>query len=505
MNSLYKASLLSLTLAACALVACGEQDDSETVALKGDAPLAPSPNSDGKADGLDSLTILGQLGFGADEAKQGQLAADAQLDAYEIDLSADADIALEITQRGSSRNLDTVLYVFGPKDPATGLYPDTVRAYDDDSGWGYLSKLRSVAPGEQGTYLVVVGAYSSKARGRYRLLATCQSANCTPTTQPPTPPVLATDETCVFGTTYRHFAHDTSPFVVVTERRRIDANTSLTTLEQAQTLAAISAVYTDAQTLAQGFASVDEQYVNQLHLWDASAQRAFVSYEFGAGENSYGSVFEAANTTVAAAIMDGDLYNCTPAPGPERQSCAQDADCAQGLRCFGVSEGQGACLDLFAPAPAGQGDICASTAACAQGLICAGESAGGGVCYSAWMKRGFEVELEQPISFGGQDTVVEVPINVFGLATVHTDVWINLWMTHPDPASLHVSLVNPSGTSAQINAIGSGELYLAQHPLLGYPGDESANGRWTLRIASPSGAPVGQLHELAITMMTRWD
>ena len=99
---------------------------------------------------------------------------------YVLYASAGTDFTIEVTQAGSSRELDTVLEVYGPRD-ASGSYADGV-AQDDDAGWGKLSKASGRAPGD-GFYLAVVsvdpsslveGDYPSRS---YRMALAC-SGTC---------------------------------------------------------------------------------------------------------------------------------------------------------------------------------------------------------------------------------------------------------------------------------------------------------------------------------------
>lgn len=62
--------------------------------------------------------------------------------------------------------------------------------------------------------------------------------------------------------------------------------------------------------MAEAFAAVDEQQVNQYGLRHRGTGRRFTAYEYGAGDNSYGAVFTAATLGRAAAIHDGDIYAC---------------------------------------------------------------------------------------------------------------------------------------------------------------------------------------------------
>lgn len=162
------ASLLATSL----LAACGTETESSTAK---DAPPAPLVMEDGKSDVADRVQILGALG--ADEPVTGAFEEDLQLDAYTALLRAGSTVDIEVTHRGTAARLDTTLYVFGPRQ-AGGGFGGSAIAFDDDSGWGLHSRLRGLQVEAGGEYLVVVGTYSNRARGHYRLLMTCPDGAC---------------------------------------------------------------------------------------------------------------------------------------------------------------------------------------------------------------------------------------------------------------------------------------------------------------------------------------
>ena len=164
---------LLIILAAGLITACGE---SSTSPEKGALPSTPFVGQDAKGDVSDHVTRRGALVFG--QAAASEFVQDKQLDGHTITLSAGAKIDVEVTQRGSSRGLDTTLWVFGPRG-ALG-YGSKAIAFDDDDGWGQLSRIRSLEVEAQGEYLIIVGTYGNQGRGRYQLLAACLSEECAP-------------------------------------------------------------------------------------------------------------------------------------------------------------------------------------------------------------------------------------------------------------------------------------------------------------------------------------
>ena len=97
---------------------------------------------------------------------------------------------------------------------------------------------------------------------------------------------------------------------------------------------------------------------------------------------------------------------------------------------------------------------------------------------------------------------------VSGLSTVSTDVWLDLFVIHPDTSELTVTLTNPAGTIADVfvgAAGGNGEIATFRAPRLGFPGDEPANGVWTLTIVDDSAGNEGTLLDYVLRVGSRDD
>lgn len=149
----------------CCLTAC---------ATKG-APEPPRLSDPSKADdGGRDIPSLGALEYEGEVI--GELTSD-QFDAYTFDANEDAVVTLDNSQRGTARALDSVLYVYGPKDD-NGFYGAAPIAIDDDSGWGAHARLSELAVPSAGEYLAVLGLTKDAAPGAYRLTLTCESGEC---------------------------------------------------------------------------------------------------------------------------------------------------------------------------------------------------------------------------------------------------------------------------------------------------------------------------------------
>ncbi len=161
MRSIHLGLLVPLLVAACA--------DEPRGALVEPAIV------DGKADASERVAMKGALPLG--EAVAATFSEDLEWHGYTLAVRPDARVTFEVTQRGSSRSVDTTMYLYGPKSAAG--FGTTATAFDDDSGWGRLSRLgkQTLAGGE---WLVVIGTRDGRGRGNYRLQATCESGECAP-------------------------------------------------------------------------------------------------------------------------------------------------------------------------------------------------------------------------------------------------------------------------------------------------------------------------------------
>ncbi|NMO19510.1 hypothetical protein HPC49_17060 [Pyxidicoccus fallax] len=182
-------------LPALLLGACGPTEvapDAEPVAAdtveQGVLFPPPAPLS---GNILDSTTYMGSVAVPG--AVQTRFTANPQYFSFSIHVSAGAVAKLEVTHGGSSMYLDTGLFVYGPRD-ASGSFGTTLRAQDDDAGYGQLSKVASVTFPQAGEYLVVVSSGSGSGK-QFRLQLDCLSGTCNPVD----PSVYATCDTNQVG------------------------------------------------------------------------------------------------------------------------------------------------------------------------------------------------------------------------------------------------------------------------------------------------------------------
>lgn len=563
---------IALFLSIVPLVGVGAcADDTST---KDPGAAHPAPYATGKADAADLVELQGTLGYGDEAAMAGVFDRDLVYFGYEIEAREGAVVTLEVSQKGSTRKLDTTMYLFGPFDEEGDQgFGDEAFAFDDDSGWGLLSRLKKLELPAAGRYLMVVGTYDGRGRGKFRVRALCHSGECAPEAPAPDPEpgachqdifnaiaacmrdammdldyeyrtnvydlvaqcadleVVAPtwdalcagveptgmcasleafdqgylpacraavyhaslDETCALGEVYGDLFGRAEAMVPLW-RKQLTAGDALTALEKAQILEAIkTTAYDEVTTVAEAFEAVDDQIINQAEVWDASARRGFTVYEVGAGDNSFGAVFELGTTTVAAHIIDGDFSGCTPRWGDERRRCLSDDDCRGATRCIGkAGEGLiGRCVDPDLDDHPAITSHCDDLTPCpaGSGLVCGAE-----MCWPAWMQGHFPAG--QDITPIADDATTEIQLLAFGLATVDVEVHLDFDLAHEDPSQVSITLTNPGGTTVEIIASGQ---------VLGFSGDEGVNGLWTVSVMDAAEGQTGVLYDLGLTVTSRWD
>ena len=152
-----------------ALTACvGQESDP-----KPPAPVPP-PFDAAKDDALRKVAFRGVLeperpGFGS-------FAEDLTFDGWAFEVYRGSDVKLDVTRTGTSRRLDTTMFLYGPLKHRK--FGDSALDADDDSGWGAHSRIdRALEPGR---YLAVVGTATGTGRGHYRLALDCEGCEPQP-------------------------------------------------------------------------------------------------------------------------------------------------------------------------------------------------------------------------------------------------------------------------------------------------------------------------------------
>jgi hypothetical protein len=476
----------TLGLAVTLAMACGESESAK--------PEAALPNLiNGKAD-TSSVANRGVLEFGSETAIGNRIPEPLKFDAYEVEMAEGGIATLEVSQKGTSRGFDSLLFLYGPKD-AQGGFGELI-ARDDDSGWGPLSRIKDFKVPQTGTYMLVVGTYEGS--GFYRVQATCESGDCVPAPSP-------TVQECVFGGSYYDLVTKGTPATSIVQKTAVTGPSELSETQADQLVdSLVYAGFDDVDSVEKAFQTVDAGEVNVVQVWDASSRRAFEVFEYALGDTSVGAIYAAGTLNKVAVISDLDIYDCKAFVGVERQDCWTDGDCLGDLKCVGVVSQVGSCIDTGLR-PEGDQLDCNSSLDCpwTNGLVCAGENFGGGICNPAWMRRHFSQVSEQSIS--GEVTNIE--LLSYGLASVHTDVSLDLFIIHPDYSQLRVTLVNPTGTESVIHDqdADAREIYLRREAIMGFPSDEDANGTWTLRIENLNPELSGTVVDFGLEITSRWD
>ncbi len=116
-----------------------------------------------------------------------------------------------------------------------------------------------------------------------------------------------TKQTCQLHQNYGDLRGDASWVQVST--RTVTLASQVTGTQATDALAAIRVAYADAANLSAGLADIDQGHLEVRVLAQGTTQVEV--YDYGAGDNTYGAIYVAGTTTLAAEIHDGDFYGCT--------------------------------------------------------------------------------------------------------------------------------------------------------------------------------------------------
>lgn len=282
--------LLPLALLTALVPACLDADKAAEDDALGDLDLA-------KDDSFQRPTEHGALTPG--EPAPAALAARARYHAWDFDVYPAGPTPVELAlgpQTAGAPEVDTVLYLY--KQRADGRWGSYLAKNDDADGSLWSRLTRSL---DAGHYRIIVKGYTARTYGRFAVTLACAGAGCS-----------APAPACVFGDTFAGLDRQRFAFgapVALTAAADLDATT------QAQIVRAVQAsAHTDVTTVEEAFARVDGGVIERVELRDGLAVRLYVAYEYGAGDSSYGAIFDERDLAPAAEIHDGDIAECTVAP-----------------------------------------------------------------------------------------------------------------------------------------------------------------------------------------------
>ncbi|MDQ3371063.1 MAG: hypothetical protein M3680_37065 [Myxococcota bacterium] len=188
---------------------------------------------------------------------------------------------------------DTVVYLYSQRTDGTWrrIAKSTV------GGFGTLSRDLTA-----GAYRVIVKGLAAADEGEFMVRLGCTGPGCQP-------------DSCLFGDSFYELRQPTRGALTTYKQGELTIGSPLSATEQAQIIAAVqvSAVGEDVTTLAEAFAAVDGQEINHFAIYDSLAGRSFLAFEYGAGDSSYGALFQRDEPARVAEIGDGEIRACTVA------------------------------------------------------------------------------------------------------------------------------------------------------------------------------------------------
>lgn len=249
---------------------------------------------DGKADSHRKPTDHGPIAFG--QPAVSALTASERFHAWTFELSGDATLELTTSYAVlGQRRTDTVLYLYKEGPTGWGAY---IARNDDDGSTTYSRLVRELGAGR---YRALVKGHNADTRGKFKLTVGCTGDGCAP----------VDPDGCLFGETYGDL--DGNSALQIINRNVITAANldGLGPIDQQRLVRAVhESSHTDVTTPQEALARVDQGEVNITWISEPAARRMFVAFEYGAGDNSYGAIFDKHTDARATSIHDGDLYNC---------------------------------------------------------------------------------------------------------------------------------------------------------------------------------------------------
>jgi hypothetical protein len=250
---------------------------------------------DTKDDSQRKPTDHGAIAF--DTPELSALTATERYHAWTFELSGDASVTMTTSYAvKGQRKTDTVLYLY--KEGANG-WGSYIARNDDYQDKVYSQLVRELGAGR---YRVLVKGHLASTLGKFRITVGCAGDGCKQVDQ----------NACVFGETYGDI-ESAAALEKINELVLTAAN--LDTLSAADQQKVVLAVqqssHTDVTTPQEALSRVDQQEINVTFLLEPLARRSFMAFEYGAGDNSYGAIFERSSGDMVTSIHDGDLLNCT--------------------------------------------------------------------------------------------------------------------------------------------------------------------------------------------------
>ena len=111
---------------------------------------------------------------------------------------------------------------------------------------------------------------------------------------------------CALGVSFNDFR-----MLPVVSDTVIRSSTGISATRRAQMVRAVQEVRPEVTNVTQALASVDGGEINERVRREPVSGRTFTAYEYGAGDNSYGAIFEGTSNVPVGLIRDGDMYGCT--------------------------------------------------------------------------------------------------------------------------------------------------------------------------------------------------
>jgi len=153
-------------------------------------------------------------------------------------------------------------------------------------------------------------------------------------------------------------------------------------------------------------------------------------------------------------------------------------------------------------------DDCTELNLCGASLICSGLTRDSdGFCRATGLHYGvFSESVSSAIPDGTAGGLMR-SLSASGLSTVDTDVIVKVELNHPDWSQLTITLTNPATNEVPVwsqETPPAGITTIHRVPV-GFSGDESVNGTWSLKIVDNATGQAGSLESWDLEIVSRYD
>lgn len=322
---------------------------------------------------------------------------------------------------------------------------------------------------------------------------------------------------CALGTSLDTLGAQANISIVERQELSLAKTREGSTIARLQLAELAKSVFGSAGSESELIAQAKDGKIQRIEFYDISQDQGYTALIARIDEGDRGLVFRRKTTKSVALVKNGDFIHpetgalsCRAPLGDAGRMCSESKRCPEGQACTGAAP-SGVCIRREQDVP---DQACSTHDSCYPGY-CTGRTSGYRSCAPGWM-FGESLQKTKAEVREGEPTLSH--LSVLGQASVPLDLELFVSLSHPiDVAQLSLELLIPAsfGQSEEerpslrvwpAEAIESprkrAQLVIPIHAF----GDESINGRWSLRAKDLfEDGQEGEILEWALRYSSRWD